>query len=252
MPVSTPESMPRHVAIIMDGNGRWASQRYLPRFAGHRAGVERVREMVRVCNRRGVQVLTLFAFSSENWRRPPQEVSLLMGLFISTLRRETRDLHRNNVQLRVIGTRTAFPERLQEQIHIAEERTAGNTGLQLVVAANYGGRWDIADTARRLAERVVAGELIPAAITADTFGREVCLGDLPEPDLFIRTGGEQRISNFLLWHLAYTELYFTDTLWPDFGEAAFDEAVHWFASRQRRFGRTGEQVDKGLSGEQAS
>ncbi len=249
MSVTAPESMPRHVAIIMDGNGRWASKRHLPRFAGHRAGVTRVREMVRVCNQRGVQVLTLFAFSSENWRRPSQEVDLLMGLFISTLRRETRDLHRNNVKLRVVGERSAFPVRLQEQIQAAEAQTANNTGLQLVVAANYGGRWDVADTARRLASQVAAGELLPEAITAEYFGRAVCLGDLPEPDLFIRTGGEQRISNYLLWQLAYTELYFTDTLWPDFGEAAFDEAVLWFSSRQRRFGRTGEQVDEVRVGE---
>ncbi|CAK0767134.1 ditrans,polycis-undecaprenyl-diphosphate synthase ((2E,6E)-farnesyl-diphosphate specific) [Gammaproteobacteria bacterium] len=240
----TPESLPRHVAIIMDGNGRWANRRHLPRFAGHRAGVGRVREMVRVCNQRGIQVLTLFAFSSENWRRPPQEVGLLMELFITTLRREVRELHRNNVQLRIVGARTAFPERLQEQILVAEERTAANTGLVLAIAANYGGRWDIAETARRLAERVAAGEIVPSAITLDYFGREICLGNLPDPDLFIRTGSEQRISNFLLWQLAYTELYFTDTLWPDFDEAAFEEALRWFSSRQRRFGRTGEQVDE--------
>ncbi len=243
-PLSTPESMPRHVAIIMDGNGRWASQRHLPRFAGHRAGVGRVREVVRVCSRRGVQVLTLFAFSSENWRRPPQEVDLLMGLFIRTLQRETRDLHRNNVRLQIIGAHGALPERLQEQVRLAEAQTAQNTGLQLVIAANYGGRWDIAETARRLAEQAVAGAIAPAAITAEYFGREVCVGSLPEPDLFIRTGGEQRVSNFLLWQLAYTELYFTDILWPDFGESAFEEAVQWFSSRQRRFGRTGEQMDK--------
>lgn len=238
------EFVPRHVAIIMDGNGRWASHRHLPRFAGHRAGVTRVREMVRVCNQRRIQALTLFAFSSENWRRPSQEVSLLMELFVSTLRGEIQELHQNNVQVRIIGARTALSERLQEQIRLAEERTSVNTGLVLVIAANYGGRWDIADTARRLAERVAAGELTPAEITPEYFGSKVCGGDLPEPDLFIRTGNEQRISNFLLWQLAYTELYFTDTLWPDFDETAFEEALLWFSSRQRRFGRTSEQVNE--------
>lgn len=242
MPNPRSESTPRHVAIIMDGNGRWASRRHLPRFAGHRAGVSRVREMVRVCNQRGIQALTLFAFSSENWRRPAQEVGLLMELFVTTLRGEVAELHQNNVKVRIIGSREALPARLQEQIRLTEEQTVANTGLVLVIAANYGGRWDIADTARRLAERVAAGELTPAAITPDLFGREVCVGDLPEPDLFIRTGHEQRISNFLIWQLAYTELYFTETLWPDFDEAAFDTAVTWFAARQRRFGRTGEQV----------
>ncbi|CAK0755899.1 ditrans,polycis-undecaprenyl-diphosphate synthase ((2E,6E)-farnesyl-diphosphate specific) [Gammaproteobacteria bacterium] len=247
MSAPTPDPLPRHVAIIMDGNGRWASRRHLPRFAGHRAGVGRVTEMVRVCNQRGIQVLTLFAFSSENWRRPAQEVSLLMELFITTLRREVQELHRNNVQLRIIGARTAFPERLQKQIRIAEERTAANTGLVLAIAANYGGRWDIAETARRLAERVAAGQIIPADITPDYFGREICLGEFPEPDLFIRTGSEQRISNFLLWQVAYSELYFTDTLWPDFDEASLDEALRWFGSRQRRFGRTSEQIDTGTT-----
>ncbi|CAK0766028.1 ditrans,polycis-undecaprenyl-diphosphate synthase ((2E,6E)-farnesyl-diphosphate specific) [Gammaproteobacteria bacterium] len=242
MSVSTLESLPRHVAIIMDGNGRWAKRRHLPRFAGHHAGVGRVRDMVRVCRQRGIQVLTLFAFSSENWRRPSQEIGLLMELFITTLRGEVQELHKNNVQVRIIGARTAFPERLQEQILHTEQRTSTNTGLVLAIAANYGGRWDIADTARRLAEQATAGELDPAAITPDYFGREVCLGDLPEPDLFIRTGKEQRISNFLLWQLAYTELYFTDTLWPDFDEVAFTDALNWFSSRQRRFGRTDDQV----------
>jgi undecaprenyl diphosphate synthase len=230
----------------MDGNGRWAERRHLPRVAGHRAGVERVREVVRACNQRGIRILTLFAFSSENWRRPAQEVNLLMELFMVTLRREVRDLHRNNVQLRIIGARSAFSERLQERIRAAEALTAANTGLILVVAANYGGRWDITAAARQLAERVVASEIDPTEITPERFGRELCLGELPMPDLFIRTGGEQRISNFLLWQIAYTELYFTDTLWPDFDEGTFEAALRWFASRQRRFGHTGDQVEAGL------
>jgi undecaprenyl diphosphate synthase len=234
--------LPRHVAIIMDGNGRWARQRSLPRVAGHRAGVESVRSVVRACGEKGIEVLTLFAFSSENWRRPEQEVGLLMELFMTALRREVSELHRNNVRLRIIGNRDRLPERLRAQIAAAEERTAANTGLTLVVAANYGGRWDIARAARRLAERVAAGELAPADITPEGLEGGLSLHGLPEPDLFIRTGGEQRISNFLLWQLAYTELYFTRVLWPDFGRDAFEDALASFATRQRRFGRTGEQV----------
>jgi len=236
------ESLPRHIAIIMDGNGRWAHQRYLPRFAGHRAGVSRVREIVRTCNQRGIEALTLFAFSSENWRRPLQEVNLLMDLFLTTLRSETQELHCNNVRIRFIGARTEFTQRLQEQINHAEQLTANNQGLVLAIAANYGGRWDIFSTARNLAERVERGEISANMITQEYFGQQLSLGDLPEPDLFIRTGNEQRISNFLLWQLAYTELYFTETLWPDFDENAFTQALNWFASRQRRFGRTGDQL----------
>ncbi len=241
---STPprEPLPRHVAIVMDGNGRWAQQHGLPRTAGHREGAKAVRRIVRACSERGIAVLTLFAFSSENWRRPRPEVEVLMHLFLTTLRREIRRLDAANVRLRFIGERGAFAATLQEDINKAEQRTAGNTGLTLVIAANYGGRWDIAQACRRVAEDVAADRLQPGDITADLLDQYACLADLPEPDLFIRTGGEQRISNFLLWQLAYTELYFTDQLWPDFDAAALDAACAAFASRQRRFGQTSEQV----------
>lgn len=237
-------TLPRHVAIIMDGNGRWAKSRYLPRPAGHKAGVTSVRKTVEKCIERGIEVLTLFAFSSENWRRPAQEVSLLMELFMASLERETQKLHRNGVRLRVIGDREAFAPVLREKIAEAEAMTAANTRLQLVIAANYGGRWDITQAVSKLAEQVQSGLLAPAAITPEVLESEMVLADLPEPDLFIRTGGEQRISNFLLWQLAYTELYFTPLLWPDFDEKAFEEALDSFASRQRRFGYTGDQIDR--------
>lgn len=237
-------ALPRHVAIIMDGNGRWAKKRFLPRIAGHRAGVEAVRRVVQACSVKGIEALTLFAFSTENWRRPEQEVSLLMELFFTALRRETRRLHDNGVRLRVIGDRRPFSEALQEEILTAETLTAHNQGLTLLVAANYGGRWEITEAARCLAQRVERGELASADITPELLASEMALHDLPEPDLFIRTGGEERISNFLLWHLAYTEFYFTDTLWPDFDEAKFGEALRSFAERERRFGRTGEQVER--------
>ena len=234
----------RHIAIIMDGNGRWAQRRLMPRTAGHRAGVKSVRRVIEACGQRGVEVLTLFAFSSENWRRPRKEVGTLMDLFFTALDDEARNLHENKVQLRVIGERSAFGERLREKIADVEALTADNTGLKLVIAANYGGRWDIARAARRIAERVRAGELEPGDIDEAVVGAEMCLADLPEPDLFIRTGGEQRISNFLLWQLTYTELYFSPVLWPDFNETHLDEAIAAFTRRQRRFGHTGEQVEK--------
>jgi undecaprenyl diphosphate synthase len=233
---------PRHIAIIMDGNGRWANRRRLPRFAGHRAGVEAVKDVLRACVERGVQALTLFAFSSENWRRPREEVGLLMGLFMSALEQQVRRLHENNVRLRVIGNRGAFSTVLQERIEEAERLTGANTGLDLVIAANYGGRWDIIQAARALAASVQAGELRADEVDEELLQRHLCLSDLPEPDLFIRTGGEKRVSNFLLWQLAYTELYFTDTLWPDFDRTAFDGALASYATRQRRFGRTGDQI----------
>ena len=236
--------LPRHVAIIMDGNGRWARKRMLPRYMGHREGVKAVRRIVKCCRRRGIEALTLFAFSSENWRRPATEVGLLMDLFGRTLRKEVDRLHRNQVRVRFIGERSAFDAKLRTLMDNAEAQTAGNTGMTLAIAVNYGGRWDIAAAARRLAEQAVRGELDPADIDAGRLSEELSLTGLPEPDLFIRTGGEQRISNFLLWQLAYTELYFTDRLWPDFDEAAFDEALVSFAGRQRRFGRTGEQVEQ--------
>ncbi len=237
--------VPRHVAIIMDGNGRWAERRHIPRFAGHKAGVDAVRRVVEVAGKRGIEVLTLFAFSSENWRRPKKEVGLLMDLFMVALEREVKRLNKNNVRLRIIGNIEGFSEKLQKRIHRAQALTADNSGLILVVAANYGGRWDIAQAAKQLARRVEAGEILADDIDAEMMSACMCLHDLPEPDLFIRSGGEMRISNFLLWQLAYCEMYFTDILWPDFNEGVIDDALESFSKRQRRFGRTGKQVVEG-------
>jgi undecaprenyl diphosphate synthase len=234
--------IPRHVAIVMDGNGRWARRRLLPRPAGHREGAKAVRRVAKACQERGVEVLTLFAFSSENWQRPAQEVNFLMELFLQTLRTEIRRLQENNIRLRFIGERAGFAAELQTLMREAEKVTADNTGLILVIAANYGGRWDIFQAARRLAQEASAGHLDPETICVERFEQLLCLHDLPEPDLFIRTGGEQRISNFLLWQLAYTEFFFSDQLWPDYDARSLDEALLAFAKRQRRFGRTGEQV----------
>lgn len=234
--------IPNHVAVIMDGNGRWASLRSQPRHAGHRAGAKAVRQTVEVAAQRGVPYLTLFAFSSENWRRPADEVGTLMTLFLEALQREIDDLHRNNVRLQFIGARQELQYKLVRKIEAAEERTRANDGLTLTVAVAYGGRWDIVQAATRLAERVEAGELRPADIDESHFAAELALRSIPDPDLLIRTGGEVRISNFLLWNLAYAELYFCDCLWPDFSEKEFDEALFAFASRQRRYGHTGEQV----------
>lgn len=236
--------IPRHIAIIMDGNGRWAKRRHMPRVAGHRAGVESVRAIVQRCGELDVKALTLFAFSSENWRRPEQEVGMLMELFIRALQRESKKLHERNVRLRIVGDLDRFSDKLRNEIDKAQALTRDNTGLHLAVAANYGGRWDITQALRGLAARIAQGELAADALTEDLIQEQLCLADLPEPDLFIRTGGEQRISNFLLWQLAYSELYFTDTLWPDFKQNELDTALQWFASRQRRFGRTGEQVEQ--------
>lgn len=226
----------------MDGNGRWARRRMLPRVAGHKSGVEATRRVVEACARRGIEVLTLFAFSSENWRRPEEEVSALMQLFITALGRELDRLAENGIRIRFIGERDGFPAELRDRIAQAEARTRDLTGLQLVIAANYGGRWDLTQAAARLAADAAAGRLDPSAIEACSLERYLSTADLPEPDLFIRTGGERRISNFLLWQLAYTELYFTDVLWPDFDQAELEAAFAWFGQRQRRFGRTGEQV----------
>jgi undecaprenyl diphosphate synthase len=240
--VPATSDVPRHVAIIMDGNGRWAKQRFLPRVAGHRRGVEAVRAVVRACIERGVEYLTLFAFSSENWRRPPEEVSILMDLFLRALEQEVAKLDANGVRFKVVGDTTRFDARIRELIAAAESLTAGHRRLTLTVAANYGGRWDIAQAVQR------ALALDPHAFDAarttrpETLDPHLAMAYAPEPDLFIRTGGEQRISNFLLWQLAYTELYFTDLLWPDFDEAALDAAITWYAQRERRFGRTSEQV----------
>ncbi len=241
--IPSSDNVPRHVAIIMDGNGRWAKRRKLPRAAGHRAGVESVRTIVKACGKKGIDVLTLFAFSSENWRRPKQEVGLLMELFISVLGDEAESLRERNVQLRVVGDRAAFPERLQRAIAEAEQLTKDNDGLTLVIAANYGGRWDITEATRMISRKVAAGQLTAEEISPELIGQHLSLADLPEPDLFIRTGGEKRVSNFLLWQTAYTELYFTDCLWPDFDSDCFDAALASFAKRERRFGRTGEQVE---------
>lgn len=227
----------------MDGNGRWAKQRGLPRTAGHREGVKSVRAVVEESVRRGVQILTLFAFSSENWQRPRSEVNILMELFISALRSEVRRLHESQVRLRVIGERAAFPEKLQHRIAEAEALTAENSRLNLQVAANYGGRWDIMQAARRLAAEARAGRIDPEEIDEALFSGYLSFPDLPEPDLFIRTGGEQRLSNFVLWQSAYAELYFTDTLWPAFDEAAYGQALDDYGRRQRRFGLTGDQVE---------
>lgn len=236
--------LPKHVAIIMDGNGRWAKARRRPRFMGHKAGVESVRSVVNSCVEHGVEVLTLFAFSSENWRRPEEEVSALMSLFATVLDLEVKKLHKRNTRLRIVGERKAFSPKLQKLIEKAEKLTENNTGLTLVIAANYGGRWDVSQAAAKLAAKVERGELRAADIDPEMMHNEMSLAELPEPDLFIRTGGEQRISNFLLWQLAYTELYFTDALWPDFKEEAFCEALHSFSQRQRRFGKTGDQVEQ--------
>jgi undecaprenyl diphosphate synthase len=242
----TTGSVPRHVAIIMDGNGRWGRKRHLPRVAGHKVGLEAVRRTINYCVSSGVEVLTLFAFSSENWRRPKDEVGVLMNLFMTALDNEVKKLHKNGVRMRVIGDITAFAPELQQRIRDSEKLTKNNTRLHLNIAANYGGRWDITQACRTLAEEVAKGTLRSELITPELIESHLSLTELPEPDLFIRTGGEQRISNFLLWQLAYTELYFTDLLWPDFDEAAFNDALKSYASRQRRFGRTGDQVEKKL------
>lgn len=227
----------------MDGNGRWAHKRSLPRHAGHRSGVKSVREVVENSARYGVEYLTLFAFSSENWRRPEEEVGMLMSLFLEALRREVADLHKNNVRLRFIGERECLDSKLNEKISNAEALTADNTGLRLQVAVAYGGRWDIVEAARSVASKVVSGEISPESIDEATFAAELQLGGAPDPDLLIRTGGEQRISNFLLWNLAYAELWFTDVLWPDFGQAEFEAALAYYSERQRRYGHTGEQLE---------
>jgi undecaprenyl diphosphate synthase len=231
--------MPRHIAVIMDGNGRWAKQRFLPRIAGHKRGVEAVRNIVRACGERGIEYLTLFAFSSENWRRPKEEISLLMQLFVIALEQEVSKLHENGVRFRVIGDLSRFESRLVKLIGDAENLTQNNSRLTLTVAANYGGRWDILQACNRMLRD--KPELV-AGFGESDLASYLSLSYAPEPDLFIRTGGEQRISNFVLWHLAYTELYFTDLLWPDFDAAALDSAISSFKMRERRFGRTSEQL----------
>jgi undecaprenyl diphosphate synthase len=235
-------SLPRHIAIIMDGNGRWAKQRHMPRVAGHKAGLEAVLEVVKSCVEKKIEVLTLFAFSSENWRRPAQEVNYLMNLFVNSLKREAKKLHKQNIQLRIIGDRDRFEKKLQEQIRLAEELTASNTGLKLVVAANYGGQWDITQAVQQIVAKIADDELNKNDITPELIHSHLALSDLPEPDLFIRTSGEQRISNFMIWQLSYTELYFTNVLWPDFKAEEFEKALDFFAGRERRFGYISEQL----------
>ena len=238
--------VPRHVAIIMDGNGRWAKKRFLPRVGGHRKGVEAVRETVKACAELGVEYLTLFAFSSENWRRPAEEVSVLMQLFLRALEQEVGKLHDNGIRFKVAGDVSAFDASIVELIHRAEELTAANTGLTLTIAANYGGRWDILQAAERCRAEDPA-----APITEERLAARLSMSYAPEPDLFVRTGGEQRVSNFLLWQLAYAEFYFTDALWPDFGRAALLEAFASYRRRERRFGRTSEQLREGEPVQQA-
>ncbi len=236
--------VPQHIAIIMDGNNRWAKRRGLPGSAGHRAGVEAIRNVLRACNQHGVRVLTLFAFSSENWGRPRPEVRYLLALFTRYLRNETRELHSDGIRIRFIGERHRFSERLQKLMREAEELTAGNGDTTLVIAADYGGQWDIANATRRLAERVAAGTLRAEDIRPELLDAETALTDLPRPVLCIRTGGDHRISNFMLWQFAYSELYFTETLWPDFGTEDLALAIEDFSGRERRFGlrETGEET----------
>jgi undecaprenyl diphosphate synthase len=235
-------SLPRHVAIIMDGNGRWAKAQGVPRAAGHRAGLKPTRMSIQECARRGVEALTLFAFSSENWNRPADEVSSLMNLFVDSLDREIDELHANRVRVRFIGDRKQLAVRLQARIAAAEERTGGNDGLRLQIAMSYGGRWDIVQAAQELARQCSSGSIRPAEIDEGRFAAAMQLVDVPEVDLMIRTGGEQRISNFLLWHAAYAELFFSQLLWPEFNVAELEAALSFFSSRERRFGLTQEQL----------
>jgi len=235
-------SIPNHIAIIMDGNGRWAEARGLPRHAGHKEGVRPVRMCIEECSRRKIGALTVFAFSSENWRRPTVEVGSIMQLFLDSIDRELDELHRNGVRLRFIGDRQALSVRLQSRMAAGEQLTVANPGLKLQVAVSYGGRWDILQAARKLAAAAASGALRAEDIDEARFARELALGEVPDPDLFIRTGGDHRISNFLLWNLAYTEIHVSEVLWPDFDLAHFEAALAWFASRERRFGLTREQA----------
>ncbi len=238
----TDNGNPRHIAIIMDGNGRWAKKKLMPRIIGHRAGVKTVRKVVEFCVQEKIEVLSLFAFSSENWRRPKKEVNMLMELFMGTLQSQVDKLDKNNIKLHIVGDKSAFSETLQEKIASAEKQTENNTGLNLVIAANYGGRWDITQAFQKIAEKISTGELKAEDVDESVINDHITTAGLPEPDLFIRSGGEERISNFLLWQLAYTEFYFTETLWPDFNQTLLADAINSFKNRQRRFGHTGEQI----------
>ncbi|MFV9614493.1 MAG: isoprenyl transferase [Gammaproteobacteria bacterium] len=234
--------LPQHIAVVMDGNGRWANKRHLPRAAGHKAGVNATRKIVENCAKNNIEALTIFAFSSENWNRPQLEVGALMALFVSTIMSEVKKLHKKNVRVQFIGDRSRFSEKLQSSINKAEVLTKENTGLQLNIAANYGGRWDVVNACKLLVKQVQNNNKAVQDIDEELFNSFMSLHDVPAPDLLIRTGGEQRISNFLIWQLAYSELYFVDTLWPDFSDNDFTAALSWFAGRQRRFGKTGQQV----------
>ncbi len=238
----SPSHLPKHIAVIMDGNGRWAKARGKPRVYGHRAGARAVRKTITGAAKLGIEAITLFAFSSENWRRPEEEVTLLMELFITALTREVKKLHSNNLQLRVIGDVTQFNDNLQNKISQAEALTSANTGMVVNIAANYGGRWDITEAAKSVARQVQAGELHADDITEQHVANGLTMADLPDVDLLIRTSGECRISNFMLWQLAYAEIYFMEVFWPDFDEDKLAEAVSWFVGRERRFGCTGEQI----------
>ncbi|MEW4982440.1 MAG: polyprenyl diphosphate synthase [Cycloclasticus sp.] len=235
-------SLPKHIAIIMDGNGRWATQQNKPRTFGHKAGVDALKATIEACASYGIEVLTVFAFSSENWQRPAKEVSVLMDLFMLTLKSQAKRLHKNNIRLKIIGDKTRFSASLQSKINDVESLTRDNTGLTLVIAANYGGQWDIQQATLRMLEHALNEDLLVSDLELEDY---LSTSGIPDPDLFIRTGGEKRISNFLLWQIAYSELYFTDTLWPDFGKDALDLAIKYFSSRQRRFGQTGEQINEG-------
>jgi len=234
--------IPQHIAIIMDGNGRWARARHLPRTAGHKKGVDATRTIVEACAKRGIEVLTLFAFSSENWSRPKTEVASLMELFVSVLAREAKRLAKNNIRMRMIGERGRFSAKLQGEMEKAEFLTQNSDGMVLQIAVNYGGRLDILGAVRDIVEEVVQGQLSKSELSEDTISAHLSTSDTVDPDLFIRTGGEKRISNFLLWQLAYSELYFTDCLWPDFNEAELDTAIDMYQGRERRFGKTSEQL----------
>lgn len=236
--------LPAHVVIVMDGNGRWAKKRLMPRTAGHAAGVKATKKAVEFCVEKNIAVLTLFAFSSENWKRPQQEVTTLMELFVTTLQSEVKSLHEQSVRMRFIGDCSAFSENLQSKINQATTLTEKNTGLQLNIAVNYGGRWDVAQACQSIIKKISAGEVSLENVNAELIDQNICLAELPDPELFIRTGGEKRISNFLIWQLAYSELYFSDVLWPDFDHQEFSNAINWFANIQRRFGETGEQIEQ--------
>ncbi len=234
---------PKHIAIIMDGNGRWAKQKDLPRIAGHKAGVATLQKIVNFSVKEGIEILTVYAFSSENWKRPSGEISVLMELFNTSLQKHLQELHDNNVRLRFIGNLSVFSEKLRQLMTDTKNMTTNNAGLELVIAVNYGGRWDITNAFKTLNQKISNKELKPEDICEDLIGKFMCLSDLADPDLFIRTGGEMRISNYLLWQLAYTEFYFDDCLWPDFDTINLEKALEWYAGRERRFGRTSKQIE---------